>query len=106
MCVPPQPAGSRLFLTLAHALAICARIVTFGPCPNSRRLRPAITPAGGRNWWARLESTRMNTELTIPRNQFEEVRQLGAFMVRMAKVGKPYRLSRDCAAGRVDSLAL
>jgi hypothetical protein len=49
------------------------RFRTFGPCPNSRRLRPAIAPGGGRSWWAHLKFTRINIELTIRKNQVEEL---------------------------------
>jgi hypothetical protein len=34
-----------------------------------------ILPSGGRTWWAHLEFTRPNIELTIPRNQIEDLRE-------------------------------
>jgi hypothetical protein len=47
--------------------------LTFGPCPNSRRLPPATALGGGRSWWAHLAFTRINIELTIRKNQVEEL---------------------------------
>ena len=67
------------------------------PPDESPRVNPrsAVHPAtGGRTWWAHSRFTRGNIALTILKNQIEDLRQLGAFMVRMADVGKPYRLAR------------
>jgi hypothetical protein len=37
---------------------------------------------GGRTWWAHVEFTRMNIEPTILRKKIEDVRHLGALVVR------------------------
>jgi hypothetical protein len=33
-------------------------------------------PSGGRAWWAPLEFTRINIELTIHKNQFEDLLEI------------------------------
>jgi hypothetical protein len=33
-------------------------------------------PSGGRTWWAHFEITPINIALTIPKNEFEEIRNL------------------------------
>ena len=37
-----------------------------------------LTACGGRSWWAQLEITRMDIELTILKREIEEPRTLGA----------------------------
>ena len=60
-----------------------------------------MRPSGGRRWWAHLTFTRMNIELTILRKKFEELRQLGAFMVRTAEVGKPCGVFHDLSTNEM-----
>jgi hypothetical protein len=49
------------------------RFLNVRTLPEQPPLRPAIAPGGGRSWWAHLEFTRINIELTIRKNQVEEL---------------------------------
>jgi hypothetical protein len=44
------------------------------------RQRPdtSIQPSGGRTWWAHLEFTRINIELTIRPKKIEDLHEAGA----------------------------
>jgi hypothetical protein len=44
-----------------------------GPAQKQRSLRPPQAPDSGRTWWAHLAFTRINIELTILKNQIEEL---------------------------------
>jgi hypothetical protein len=44
---------------------------------------------GGRAWWAHFVFTRINIEPTFLRKKIEDLRQMGAFMVRTGGVGNP-----------------
>ena len=41
-------------------------------------------------WWAHPRFTRMNIELTIHKNQFEEFREAGARLLNAAASGRTY----------------
>jgi hypothetical protein len=56
---------------------------------------PLSPGGGGRTWWAHFKFTLINIALTIPKNQFEDVREAGAFTVRTGDVGKPYGVYRE-----------
>jgi hypothetical protein len=46
-----------------------------------RQLRPLReAPNGGHTWWAHLEFTRINIELTILHKKFEDLREVGEWM--------------------------
>ena len=49
--------------------------------PNAAGIRPSVTgtaPGGGRTWWAHVEFTRINIELTILLKKIEDLREVGA----------------------------
>ena len=65
--------------------------------PKSRRVYSTaallcIRPDGGRTWWAHFAFTRINIQLTIRKNQVEDLRGLGASRVQ--------RRCRNGEAGR------
>ncbi len=37
---------------------------------------PVSSFVGGRSWWAHFNLTRINIELTMPKNQFEEILEI------------------------------
>ena len=51
------------------------------PGPWNGFLRVRGDRSGGRTWWAHLEFTPINIELTIHKEKIEDLPQLGAFMV-------------------------
>jgi len=58
---------------------------------------------GGRTWWAHIEFTHINATPTILRKKIEDLRQLGAFMVRTGGAGKPYGVDQDlCVESRTN----
>ena len=51
------------------------RLVANGYRLRSGTIRPA---SGGRTWWAHLEFTRINIELTILHKKIDDLREVGA----------------------------
>ena len=65
------------------------------PCPKSRGLRPAVALG----WWAHLEFTRTETELTIRKNQIDDLREARTTLLNAAALQRRRPWLQQCKTG-------